>query len=348
MQKNDQSELSVDLTMKNLIIGDTLSYKELCKKLNQPVYGGNQKKSQLKEFKRYFDFENVNRKIIITDIYDEPLDPQARTVPKNAIYVKFIECVLLDHLSKQEGYKIYITRTKLWLLLGIITENYIKYNKNRKELKKLSNKMTDFEIREFFKRCNNNFPKIITGSLNSLQRRCLIKYSEPYMIIEKDCNGKIEHREATDSEIAYIIKTKRNVMKQFGAEIEIQIYWNGQEEEYFAVLNDIFKEKQGWEGVYICYKIIYNQENALEAFSEDAVKFCKLMLNEKVIERMDTQADKLVEHSKNNPDGFQYPRVFPNMQHMLSNKLLRIEDIEGLMKKYLEGEHNGEFDTQAL
>ena len=47
MTKNDQSELSVDLTMKNLIIGDILSYKELCKKLNQPVYGGNQKKSQL-------------------------------------------------------------------------------------------------------------------------------------------------------------------------------------------------------------------------------------------------------------------------------------------------------------
>lgn len=336
MVKNSQIELNTDLTMKNLIIGDTLSYKELCGKLNQPVYGGNQKKSQLKEFKRYFDFENVNRKIIITDIYDEPLDPQARAVPKNAIYVKFIECVLLDHLSKQEGYKVYITKTKLWLLLGIITENYIKYNKNRKELKKLSNKMTDFEIKEFFKRCNNNFPKIITGSLNSLQRRSLIRYSEPYMIVEKNRYGELEHREATDSEVSYIIKTKRNVMKQFGVEIEIQIYWNGQEYEYYDVLNDIFKEEKNWESVYTCYKIVYDQENALEAFSEDAVKLYKLILNEKVIERMDTQADKLAENSKNNPDGFQYPRVFPNMQHMLSNKLLRIEDVEGLMKKYLE------------
>ena len=347
MTESDQTELSADLTMKNLIIGDTLSYKQLCEKLNQPVYGGNQKKSQLKEFKRYFDFENVNRKIIITDIYEEPLDPQIRAVPKNAIYVKFIECVLLDHLSKQDGYRVYITKTKLWLLLGIITENYIKYNKNRKELKKLSNKMTDFEIKEFFKRCNNNFPKIITGSLNSLQRRSLIKYSEPYMIIE-NYNGKIEHREATDSEVSYILRTKRNVMKQFGAEIEIQIYWNGQEDEYYDVLNKIFKKEKGWDGVYTCYKIVYDQENALEAFSEDAVKLCKLILNEKVIERMDTQADKLVENSKNNSDSFQYPRAFPNMQHMLSNKLLRLEDIEGLMKRYLEGDIIGEFDTQSL
>ena len=205
--KNDKTELNVNLIINNLNIGDTLSYKDLCEKLNQPYYRGNQKNAQLKEFKRYFNFENVNRKIIITDIYDESLDPQARAVPKNAIYVKYISCVLLDHLSKQDGYRIYITKTKLWLLLGIITENYIKYNKNRKELKKLSNKMTDFEIREFFKRCNNNFPKIITSSLNSLQRRNLIKYSEPYVIVEKDSNGKIEHREAMDSEVAYIIKT---------------------------------------------------------------------------------------------------------------------------------------------
>ena len=337
MTKNNQPELNVDLTMKNLIIGDTLSYKELCEKLNQPVYGGNQKKSELKEFKRFFDFENVNRKIIITDIYDEPLDPQVRDIPKNAIYVKYISCVLLDHLSKQDGYRVYITKTKLWLLLGIITENYIKYNKNRKELKKLSNKMTDFEIREFFKRCNNNFPKIITSSLNSLQRRNLIRYSELYMIIEKDSNGKIEHREAIDSEVAYIIKTKRKVMKQFGAEIEVQIYWNGQEDEYYSVLNDIFKEEMDWESVYICYKIVYNQEDTLEAFSEDAVKLCKLILNDKVIKRMDTQADNLLENSRNNPDSFQYPKVYPNMQHMLSNKLLRLEDIEGLMKRYLEG-----------
>ena len=338
MGKDNKNELSVDLTMKNLIIGDTLSYKELCEKLKQPYYRGNQKNAQLKEFKRYFDFENVNRKIIITDVYDEPLDPQVRDIPKNAIYVKYITCVLLDHLSKQDGYRVYITKTKLWLLLGIITEHYIKYNKNRKELKKLSNKMTDFEIKEFFKRCNNNFPKIITSSLNSLQRRNLIRYSELYMIIEKDSNEKFKHREAIDSEVAYIIKTKRKVMKRFGAEIEIQIYWNGQEDEYYDELNKIFNKEKGWDGIYICYKMVYDQENALEAFSEDAVKLCKLILNEKVIERMDTQADKLAENSRNNPDQFQYPIVFPNMQHMLSNKLLKLEDIEGLMKRYLDGE----------
>ena len=339
MDESCKNELNLDLVTKNLVIGDTLSYKELCNKLNQPIYGGNQKKSQLKEFKRYFDFEKVNRKIIIIDIYDEVLDPEIRDTPKNAIYVKFIECVLLDYLSKQKDFKVYITRTKLWLLLGVITENYIKYNKDREELKKLSNRMTDFEINNFFKRCNNNFPKIIDSSLNSLQRRCLIKYSKPYMIIEKDIYGNVKHREANDSEVSYILKTKRNIMKKFGVEIEIQIYWNGQEEKYYEELNKIFKEEKEWEGVYLCYKIVYDQENALEAFSKDAVKLCKLILNEKVIERMDTQANNLaLEQMCSFDKDFQYPRAYTNMQHMLSNKLLKLKDIEGLMKRYLDGE----------
>lgn len=335
MPESDKNGISLDLVTKNLIIGDTLSYKELCNKLNQPTYGGNQKKYQLKEFKRYFDFENVNRKIIITDIHEYPKPEEA----KNAIYVKYIECVLLDHLSKQKDYKVYISSTRLWLLLGVITENYTNYNKNRNELKKISDRMTDFEINDFFKRCNNNFPKIIDSSLNSLQRRCLIKYSKPYMIVEKDENGNLIHREATDSEVSYILKVKRKVMKEFDVDIEIQIYWNGQEEEYYDSLNKIFKEEQGWESIYTCYKIVYDQENALEAFSKDAVKLCKLILNEKVINRMDNQAITLVEDKLYSFDKkFQYPKNYVNMQCLLSDKLLRLEDIEGLMKRYLDGE----------
>ena len=335
MPESDKNEINLDLVAKNLIIGDILSYKELCNKLNQPIYGGNQKKYQLKEFKRYFDFENVNRKIIITDIYKNPSIEEA----KNAIYVKYIECVLLDYLSKQKDYKIYISRTRLWLLLGVITENYVQYNKNREELKNIDEKMTDFEINDFFKRCNNNFPKIIDSSLNSLQRRCLIKYSKPYMIVEKDKNENLIYREATDLEISYILKVKRKVMKQFNVEIEIQIYWNGQEEEYYDVLNKIFKEEQGWEGIYTCYKIVYDQENALEAFSKDAVKLCKLILNEKVIKRMNTQANNLaLEKMCSSDKNFQYPKCYPDMQSILSDKLLKLEDIEGLMKRYLDGE----------
>lgn len=335
MHENDKNEINLDLVTKNLVIGDTLSYKELCNKLNQLTYGGNQKKSQLKEFKRYFNFENVNRKIIITDIYEHPESEEAR----NAIYVKYIECVLLDHLSKQKDYRLYISRTKLWLLLGVIAENYIKYNENREELKKISNKMTDFEINDFFKRCNNNFPKIIDSSLNSLQKRCLIKYNKPYMIVEKDENGNLIHREATDSEVSYILKVKRNVMKQFNVEIEIQIYWNGKEEEYYDTLNKIFKKEQGWESIYSCYKIVYDQENALEAFSKDAVKLCKLILNEKVIKRMDTQAANLVLEKMCSFDKkFQYPRNYISIQSLLSDKLLKLEDIDGLMMRYLDGE----------
>ena len=46
------------LDTSNLIVGETVkNYRELCKLLNQPVYGGGQKKNQLLEFSRFFEFD---------------------------------------------------------------------------------------------------------------------------------------------------------------------------------------------------------------------------------------------------------------------------------------------------
>jgi len=50
------------------------NYKQLCALLNQPVLpGGDQKKVQIKDFRRYFQFEKSGYKFIITDIFDTPL-----------------------------------------------------------------------------------------------------------------------------------------------------------------------------------------------------------------------------------------------------------------------------------
>ena len=61
----------------NLGIGEVLSYKQICETLHQDRYGGNQKKAQLKEFLRYFDFEYDKeiKKYLIKEVYDEPLPP---------------------------------------------------------------------------------------------------------------------------------------------------------------------------------------------------------------------------------------------------------------------------------
>ena len=58
----------------NLHIGDTIkNYKALCEILQQPVKAGKSRTLQLKDFKRYFDWEKSGQKFIITDVYDTPL-----------------------------------------------------------------------------------------------------------------------------------------------------------------------------------------------------------------------------------------------------------------------------------
>ena len=57
-----------------LIIGDNLTYKQLCTLLKVPTNGGNAKKIQLEDWLRYFDYEKNGTKFLITDIYDEFCD----------------------------------------------------------------------------------------------------------------------------------------------------------------------------------------------------------------------------------------------------------------------------------
>ena len=56
-------------TLRNLPIGEGITYKELCDILGQKYYkGGNIKEKQLKEFFRYFDYEKIGNKFFIKEI----------------------------------------------------------------------------------------------------------------------------------------------------------------------------------------------------------------------------------------------------------------------------------------
>ena len=72
-------ELTIDLIKSKLNVGDILNYKNLCELLHQPYYRGNQKMSQMKEFQRYFNFEKIDRKLFIKEIYDECKSKECRS-----------------------------------------------------------------------------------------------------------------------------------------------------------------------------------------------------------------------------------------------------------------------------
>lgn len=344
IEKGIHSDLSYDLISSNIKLGEIISYKELCVRLNIPYYSsGNQKKSQIKELKRYFDYETINRKWLITEIYSSPLDKEARAVPSNSIYVKYVECILLRHLASQPKNEIYITDNKLWLLLGMINSKYNFYKDKYEDLETENELMTFFEVNNFYQRSHSYLSKIINNSLNSLERRVLIHYSKVYMIGRYVDDGKgVQHfeiNEATVDEVEKILETKRNMLKEFGLETETQLMFKNIKfkREFYDTLDNAYEEIYGWTKVYKAYHIIYNSKNTLEALTQDQIQLSKLAINEKVINKINSQADVIAEEKGINSytvqdmllDGkevkFTYPNVYVEVQKMLSDKLLKIK-----------------------
>lgn len=334
-------ELSYDNISKQIEPGELITYKEVCERLNLPYYSsGNQKKAQLKELKRYIEFESVNRKLLILDIYTSPLDKEVRAIPKNSIYVKYVECVLLNHLSKQPGNQIYILKHRLWLLLGMINNNYNLYKENYECLEESNKLMTFFEVNNFYQRSNSYLSKIVESSLNSLKRRYLIEWSRPYMISTVFENGEYEYHEASVNETEKILELKRNTLLEFGFEDERQLIFSNikKKKEYYDTLERRFEDMYGWKKVYQAYHIIYNKKNVITALSHDQIELQKLAINERIIDKINLQAENIAEEKGIDSDnvaemltlgeevGFTYPLVYVEVQKMLAEKLLRINN----------------------
>lgn len=325
--------MTIDILDTNkLKLGDCINYKTLCELLNQPTYTGNQKKSQLKEFKRFFDYEKSGTKFIILEIYNKPLSKR-HNYPANALYIKYIECILLKFLSTQPGYEVNIFSQDLWLQLGMINDDFIKLQFKQDNLVELDEDMNYFEINDFYKRCKQKFSKIAKDSLESLQNRCLIKYQSIHLV--RHINSNILEK-ATVIEEKYILKAERQALLSLRLEKKSQIYLKNKSRSFYDLRDNNIKNLTGEiDKVFDCWNIIYNQDNVLEALSDDEIKLQKLMLNSEIIHTVNSQAERIYEDNKDNwlqlldsdDEGkyFEYPTEYICMQSLLSNKLLKID-----------------------
>ena len=279
----DTSKLVIGMTVKN--------YKMLCELLEQEVKNGKSKKLQLEDWKRYFDWEKSGQKFIITDVYDTPLTKEdKRKLGNNSIYVKYIEVILLQYLSKQQGFTKTFTKRNWWEMLGIVNEQYGK--KSEKELTNLDYKVTPWEVKHFYQRCNKKLEEILFSALNSLRSRKLITYEIQTMIVkwnpQKRCD---EYFEATDNQKKQILEVEHyvlhNIMKY---EKMVQVFLKFQQQEYYQKVNDLLYEYYGWDHCYKQIKIIYTPEGVREAYPELEAKLQKELLNEKICEVVDENA----------------------------------------------------------
>ena len=346
----NSNELEWEIDTSTLVIGMIIkSYKELCTILNEEAKTGKAKQLQLKNWKRYFDWEKDGQKFIIVDIYDTPLPKEdLRRKGNNSIYKNYIELILLQYLSKQEGYRKTFTKRNWLELLGMINSKYGKEPKMK--LKQLDYCINDQEITLFYIRSNKKLERVLHDALSNLQREKLIIVEYETVIVSVDERGK-EHRFiANDYQKKKILQTERYILKNvMQYKNMFYVYIKNKSNEYYNKVNEKLHELYGWKYYYKQIKIIYDQPNIVDAIPSKEIMLQKEILNSKIVEFLNDNAKNVYEkkekeyedaldeylndwigdkeYLKNRvkvPNTWKYPKTYIEAQRILTDKLIRI------------------------
>lgn len=327
----DTSGLEIGMVIKN--------YKELCKILRQEIKTGKAKQLQIEDFKRYFDFEKSGQKFIITDIYDIPLTKEdKRRLGNNSIYVKNIELILLQYLSKQENGTKTFTKRDWWELLGMANHKYNKIAKE--ELKQMDPVVTTFEINHFYLRCNKKLEQILFSALNNLKNRKLILEPEIQTVI---VDNNYNYFLALDSDKKKILQQERYVLKNvMGYEKISQVFCRFKQNEYYCMVNDRLNELYGWHHYFKQIKLSFIPSNIIEAIPQTTIDLQKAILNEKIIKVLNENAEEKYKTDKqkweetrhnliwgdynsfSKPKAWDIPDTYLEAQKILTEELINI------------------------
>lgn len=359
----DTSKLVIGMVIKN--------YKELCKILGVETKTGKSKQLQLKDFKRFFDWEKAGQNFIITDIYDTPLPKEdMRKKGNNSIYKNYIELILLQYLLKQEGYKKTFTKRNWLELLGMINRKYGR--ESQEKLKQLDYRINNQEINLFYVRSNRKLEQILFTALKSLEREKLIIVEFETVVVFVDDYGR-EHRFiADDKQKKNILRVERNILTNvMGYKSMFQVCIKNKLKEYFKAVDEELNRLYGWKYYYKQIKIIYDQPNIIEAIPSKELTLQKEILNNKIVEFLNDNAKRVYEKKENEydealeeylsdwigdkeylkdrvkvPNAWKYPDAYVEAQKILTDELICIghENIEFIPDKLLSiAEESNEF-----
>ena len=296
----DTSKIEEGMLIKN--------YKQLCELLNLKVTTGESKQIQMREIERYMDLLKDGNSYVVLEIYDKPIPSTV-----SSKYTKFIQNILLYYLSKQDVPVIYINKNELIRILGLVNNKYIEYKKDNSKLLKIPN-MDEYNIAEFYKRCDAKILSILESSLKSLKKRILLDYSDAYKIYYLGANKEYIYKIANVEEHQYILDVKKRVLNSLHLQSEYQIYLNPKlKQEYYRRINLTVEKEMCWEGVFQCYEIIYNQKHVIKELENE-----RFLLNGEVKKAIDTQAEK-------NYNKYNLPDSYITLQKILSELLIELQ-----------------------
>src|SRR5690606_24969987 len=185
------------------------NYKEFCKELNiEPKRGGNSRVTQINEIRRYCDYENEGHKIIIREIYDEPIE-KMETRGRKSIYTEVFTLAIAECLRRRDSSFFYITKNRLLTEIKAINTNYAFGMQYIEAVANLAD--TDkWTVREFYGNSGSTFNYIVSTCLDKLKADTYLRYNTVTMVGLKSGG----HREATIEDNTIIMETEHAVLEE--------------------------------------------------------------------------------------------------------------------------------------
>lgn len=271
------SKLNEGMVVKN--------YKEMCTLLDEPYYkaAGRAKDNQIEQWERYFDYERVGHNWIIKTIYNEPL-PDASKI--RSIYTGLIELRIMEFLEKSIGSELFISKTKLYQMLGMASCKYFEFRQEYHETH--ADDICDLYS---IQRVDSKLNDILNSALSSMSKRFLIKYQYEDIVHEKMNDGTIIQRRMTTDEAKKVLTINRELLLEYRErlkvpDLNIQGVYNRQ------MITQFYKEAEKrikalfptWDRNYKKLRIIKCNEDIQKAIPIKQDELKKLSQDAKIIE----------------------------------------------------------------
>lgn len=274
--------------------GEGVNYKELCRRLDIPILGGDSKKKQLKELTGVMKYEKEGIKFFITELCTHEVMDMFNN---RATYLPYIQLILTDLFIKSGKDNIYLTTKDMIQELGMVNENYIAVlNGNMFDNCNIVANKFQYDNSQFYSYMSNSYNKLLKGiirsSLESMENSMTIETLPGYCMTKKVKEFGMaryiqDYTNVTEKMGSLIFEIEGDVLTQFGLRTRSDLHSSRSNiiDEYYKECHLKLREATDnkYDSFHRCKYIHINQKRLASNISE-----LKNQLRGKVLNRFQT------------------------------------------------------------
>lgn len=298
------------------------SYRELCTLLEEPVKGGDSKKAQLKEWGRYFSYEQQGNTFIIKEVYPVPLPSE----DGRAKYLRCIEPILFSVLAEYGGE--HETTMRQWGIdLGIFDANI--YDEEQQEQFVLDYGVDSYTFQRTVNDAAELFKKAFISALNALQKKKLLTYeAKLYMV---NASG-LRHLASAEEKRTYEALQSNTMTSLGSANMWVLHASKAKTKLYYERLRDAMLKQYGWANAYTLFCVVAEEDCIAQYEAVDTRKLKKELratmrraINDRAETNESQNMQKVLDAWESDPDKkvFQLPAWYASTTSLIFDEFMQ-------------------------